>query len=77
MSRKRKDYTQLYAGPPARPGGGRRFAPQTACAAWLVMATSGGVLAVVSTYTYIYCYEFSTEQLSISRLSRYPRQARV
>ena len=42
------------------------------CAAWLVMATSGGMLAVVSTYTYIYCYELSTEELSISRFIGLP-----
>ena len=42
------------------------------CAAWLVMATSGGILAVVSTYTYIYCYALSTEELSISRFISLP-----
>ena len=42
------------------------------CAAWLVMATSGGILAVVSTYAYIYCYEISTEELSISRFLMLP-----
>jgi len=37
------------------------------CAAWLVMATSGGVLVVVSTYTYIFAYELSTEQITLQR----------
>ena len=42
------------------------------CAAWLVMATSGGVLAVVATYTFIYCYELSTETLTIQRFVLLP-----
>ena len=42
------------------------------CAAWLVMATSGGVLAVVATYTFIYCYGLSTEMLTIQRFVLLP-----
>ena len=42
------------------------------CIAWLVMATSGGILGVVGTYTYIYCYELSTESLTITRFVMLP-----
>ena len=42
------------------------------CAAWLVMATSGGILTIVSTYTYVFCYALSTEALSISRFAFLP-----
>ena len=42
------------------------------CAAWLVMATSGGVLAVVATYTYIYCYQLPTETLTLQRFVAIP-----
>ena len=42
------------------------------CAAWLVMASSGGVLAVVATYTFIYCYELSTETLTLQRFVAIP-----
>ena len=42
------------------------------CAAWLVMASSGGVLVVVSTYTYIYCYELATETLTLQRFVAIP-----
>ncbi len=42
------------------------------CAAWLVMATSGGVLVVVSTYTYIYCYALPTETLTLQRFVAIP-----
>lgn len=35
------------------------------CAAWLVMTSSGGILAIVSTYTYIYGFGLSTAELSI------------
>lgn len=34
------------------------------CACWLVLATSGGVLAVVATYTLLYAFELTTEQLA-------------
>ena len=37
------------------------------CAAWLVMATSGGVLGVVATYTFVYAYELTTEQITLQR----------
>lgn len=42
------------------------------CAAWLVMMTSGGILAVVGTYTYLYCYELTTELLTIQRFVMLP-----
>jgi len=37
------------------------------CAAWLVCMTSAGMLVVVSTFTYIYCYALSTEALTLQR----------
>ena len=42
------------------------------CASWLVLATSGGILGMVSTYTYIYAFEISTEQLTIQRFVTLP-----
>ena len=42
------------------------------CAAWLVMMSSGGILAVVGTYTYLYCYELTTELLTIQRFVMLP-----
>ena len=42
------------------------------CASWLVLATSGGILAMVSTYTYVYAFEISTEQLTIQRFVTLP-----
>lgn len=42
------------------------------CTAWLVMLVSGGILAVVSTYTFIYCFELSTEELAIQRFVLLP-----
>ena len=34
-------------------------------ACWLILAITGGVLAVVATYTFIYAFEFSTEEIAI------------
>ena len=42
------------------------------CAGWLVIMSSGGVLAIVSTYTYIYAYELSTEILSYRGFTMVP-----
>lgn len=42
------------------------------CASWFVLATSGGILGVVSTYTYVYAFEISTEQLTIQRFVTLP-----
>lgn len=42
------------------------------CASWLVLATSIGILTVVSTYTYVYAFELSTEQLTIQRFVTIP-----
>jgi len=35
---------------------------------WLILSISGGVIAVVSTYTLLYAFEFSTEQIAIRSL---------
>ncbi len=35
------------------------------CLSWLVVATTGGVIAVVATYTFVYAFEFTTEELTI------------
>ena len=35
------------------------------CACWLILAICGGVVAVVSTYTFIYAFEFTTEEIAI------------
>ena len=35
------------------------------CASWIVLAICSGVLAVVSTYTFIYAFEFTTEEIAI------------
>ena len=42
------------------------------CAGWLVIMSSGGVLAIVSTYTYIYAYELSTEIISYRGFTMVP-----
>lgn len=42
------------------------------CGSWLVLATAAGVLGVVSTFTYIYAFELSTEDLTIQRLVLLP-----
>ena len=42
------------------------------CASWLVLATSGGILGMVSTYTYVYAFEIPTEQLTIQRFVTLP-----
>ena len=42
------------------------------CVSWLVLAASFGIIAVVSTYTYIYVFEISTEQLTIQRFVALP-----
>jgi glycoside/pentoside/hexuronide:cation symporter, GPH family len=42
------------------------------CACWLILAISGGVLAVVSTYTFVYAFEFSTEEIAIRGLIALP-----
>lgn len=42
------------------------------CACWLILAISGGVTAVVSTYTFIYAFEFSTEEIAIRVLIALP-----
>ena len=42
------------------------------CVAWLVMTVSGGILGVVGTYTFLYGYEMSTEELIYIRLAYIP-----
>ena len=42
------------------------------CVAWLVMLVSGGILGVVATYTFVYGFELSTEELSIQRFVTLP-----
>lgn len=35
------------------------------CSCWLILAISGGVLGVMSTYAFVYAFEFSTEDIAI------------
>ena len=42
------------------------------CACWLILAICGGVVAVVSTYTFIYAFEFTTEEIAIRGLIALP-----
>ena len=42
------------------------------CIAWLVMTTSGGILAVVGTYTFLYGYEMASEEYTLVRLAYIP-----
>jgi len=42
------------------------------CGTWLVLYISGGVLAIVSTYTLLYAFHMSTEQIAIRPSSRCP-----
>jgi Na+/melibiose symporter-like transporter len=42
------------------------------CVSWLVLATSFGILGVVSTYTFIYAFEISTEELTVQRFVTIP-----
>jgi Na+/melibiose symporter-like transporter len=42
------------------------------CVCWLILAVSGGILGVVSTYTFLYALGMNTEQLSIRSLMILP-----
>ncbi len=42
------------------------------CLCWLVLAVSAGVIAVVGTYTFVYAFEFSTEQMAARDFVRLP-----
>lgn len=42
------------------------------CACWLILAITGGVTAVVSTYTFVYAFDFSTEEIAIRGLIALP-----
>jgi GPH family glycoside/pentoside/hexuronide:cation symporter len=42
------------------------------CACWLILAICAGLVAVVSTYTFVYAFEFSTEEIAIRGLIALP-----
>lgn len=42
------------------------------CVSWLTIAVGIGILGIVSTYTYIYAYELSTEAMSIAGFAKLP-----
>ena len=42
------------------------------CVAWLVMLVSGGILGVVATYTFIYGFDLSTDELALRALVGVP-----
>ena len=42
------------------------------CLSWLILAISGGVIAVVATYTFVYAFEFTTEQIALRDFVRLP-----
>lgn len=42
------------------------------CVAWLVMLVSGGILGVVATYTFIYGFELTTDELALRALLGVP-----
>ena len=42
------------------------------CCCWLVLAVSGGVLGVMSTYAFIYAFEFSTEEIALRSFMTIP-----
>ena len=42
------------------------------CMAWLVMVVSFGILGVVGTYTFLYGYDLTTEEMSIQRFFMIP-----
>ena len=48
----------------------RSYLVMTLC--WFILATTGGILGVVFTYSYIYGFELSTEKLSILRFAAIP-----
>ncbi len=45
------------------------------CGTWIIMFIAGGVLAVVSIYTFIYAFEFSTETMGVIRIIALPGAA--
>lgn len=42
------------------------------CVSWLTIAVGMGILGIVSTYTYIYAYELSTEDMAIAGFAKLP-----
>jgi Na+/melibiose symporter-like transporter len=48
----------------------RSYLVMTLC--WFILATTGGILGVVFTYSYIYGFELSTEKMSILRFAAIP-----
>ncbi|MEM7016352.1 MAG: MFS transporter [Pseudomonadota bacterium] len=42
------------------------------CLCWLILAISGGVIAVVGTYAFIYGFDFTTEQIFYQQFVRLP-----
>ena len=42
------------------------------CLCWLILAISGGVIEVVATYTFVYAFDFSTEQIALRDIVRVP-----
>ena len=42
------------------------------CLCWLILAISGGVIEIVATYTFVYAFDFSTEQIAIRDIVRVP-----
>jgi Na+/melibiose symporter-like transporter len=42
------------------------------CVSWLTLAAALGILGMVSTYTYLYAYEISSEQLSLTAFAKLP-----
>jgi len=45
---------------------------RSVCIAWLVMLVSGGILGVVGTYTYIYGFDLTTDEIAIQRIITVP-----
>ena len=42
------------------------------CLCWLVLAVSGGVVSVAATYTFVYAFDFTTEQIALRDFVRLP-----
>ena len=42
------------------------------CLCWLILAISGGVISVVATYTFVYAFDFTTEQIALRDFVRLP-----
>ncbi len=42
------------------------------CLCWLILAISGGVIEIVATYTFVYAFDFSTEQIALRDIVRVP-----